>query len=527
MSDKKNIDRVYQEQFKDFESAPREQVWKNIEHKLKNKQKRKVILIPLWYKIAGVAALVAIAFFIGKNFFYTSPNTQNSVSNSPTKPIEAEDNKELQKEDFKEVSIQNKNSLSAQSDQQKINKKQDNNKLKAQTKQQKSYKNQDNSRLVNASNNSGKAINPTSSIAVSEQKENSNSVNKNAQEKQNNPTNINTLAGNVLKDNKTQEKPNYFAGQNRNQNFEQDKKAIISLNKNNLFQSALAKKSDSLSTAKNTLVAETETPTKGKSLVEAAKEIQDETKENSERSEETETAVATSKWQIKPSVAPVYYGGLDGGNAIDHSFSQNSSEGEISTAYGINLAYTFAKRWKIRSGIGKVNLSYNVNNIAYNSTVNARNVGALQNHSKNITVLSKKPMVESAMTEVQSKIAEFKMGTLNQKIGYITLPVEVEYALVDKRFAINLIGGASTMFLDDNQININSAEGTIKLGESANLNNLSFSTNLGLGLGYELNKKFDLNLEPTFNYQINTFSDNANGFKPYYFGVYTGFSFKF
>ncbi len=509
MSDKKNIDRVYQEQFKDFESAPREQVWKNIEQKLKNKQKRKVILIPLWYKIAGVAALVAIAFFIGRNFFQLQQATQNSIGNSVKQPVEKENNNASPQENPTNISTKDKSRLSAQPNPKEPN------------------SNQENNRLVNTPNKSDNSISSPSTVAAANQKENSASGEQNAKEKQNNPTNINTLAGNVLKDNKTQEKPNYFAGQNKNQNFEQDKKAIISLNKNNLFQSALAKKSDSLFTVKNTLIAETETPTKRKSLVEAAKEIQDETKENSEKSEETETAVATSKWQIKPSVAPVYYGGLDGGNAIDHSFSQNSSEGEISTAYGINLAYTFAKRWKIRSGIGKVNLSYNVNNIAYNSTINARNVGALQNHSKNITVLSKKPMVESAMTEVQSKIAEFKSGTLNQKIGYITLPVEVEYALVDKRFAINLIGGASTMFLDDNQININSAEGTIKLGESANLNNLSFSTNLGLGLGYELNKKFDLNLEPTFNYQINTFSDNANGFKPYYFGVYTGFSFKF
>ncbi len=501
MSDKKNIDRVYQEQFKDFESTPREQVWKNIEHKLKNKQKRKVILIPLWYKIAGVAALVAIAFFVGRSFFQLQPATQNSIGNSTTKPIEKENNSASPQDNPTEIFTKDNNRLSAQPQQ----------------------KQQENNRLVN---NTSKTNTITSSSQESTTRADKN-FRENFNSEENNSKN-NTLAGNAINAKNTQENYNYFTQQNTSKNFQQNNKTITSdLDKNNIFQSVLAQKTDSVSKFKNGLIAQVDSIPNKKSLVAAAKELQDETEENAQEKKKIETAATNSKWQIKPSIAPVYYGGLDGGNAIDKSFSQNSSEGEISIAYGINLAYTIAKRWKIRSGIGKVNLSYNINNIVYNSTVNAKNIGALENHSKNLTVLSKKPAVQATMTEVQSKIAEFKPGTLNQKIGYITLPVEVEYTLVDKRFAVNLIGGASTMFLDDNQININSAEGTIRLGESANLNNLSFSTNLGLGLGYELNKKFDLNLEPTFNYQINTFSNDANGFKPYYFGVYTGFSFKF
>ncbi len=39
MSDKKHIDRLFQEAFKDFESDPSDAVWKNIKTKLNEKNK--------------------------------------------------------------------------------------------------------------------------------------------------------------------------------------------------------------------------------------------------------------------------------------------------------------------------------------------------------------------------------------------------------------------------------------------------------------------------------------------------------
>ena len=56
MSDKKKIDRLFQEGFKDFEAQPDDAVWKRIEAKLEKKKKRRVI--PIWWQYAGVAALL-------------------------------------------------------------------------------------------------------------------------------------------------------------------------------------------------------------------------------------------------------------------------------------------------------------------------------------------------------------------------------------------------------------------------------------------------------------------------------------
>ncbi|UJH90246.1 hypothetical protein LZ575_15375 [Antarcticibacterium sp. 1MA-6-2] len=104
--------------------------------------------------------------------------------------------------------------------------------------------------------------------------------------------------------------------------------------------------------------------------------------------------------------------------------------------------------------------------------------------------------------------------------------VELEYVIIDKRVGFNLIGGGSTLFLDENMISLNSSNFSTDLGESNNLNQVSFSTNVGVGLDYEISPQFQINLEPIFKYQINTYTNNTD-LNPYYFGVYTGFSFKF
>ena len=39
--------------------------------------------------------------------------------------------------------------------------------------------------------------------------------------------------------------------------------------------------------------------------------------------------------------------------------------------------------------------------------------------------------------------------------------------------------------------------------------------------------KLNLNLEPVFKYQLNTFTNTSGDFRPYFVGFYTGLSFKF
>ena len=68
MSDKKHIDRLFQEAFKDFEAVPSDAVWKNIKTKLNEKNKKRRV-IPIWWRYAGVAALLLLLLTVGGIYF--------------------------------------------------------------------------------------------------------------------------------------------------------------------------------------------------------------------------------------------------------------------------------------------------------------------------------------------------------------------------------------------------------------------------------------------------------------------------
>ena len=114
-----------------------------------------------------------------------------------------------------------------------------------------------------------------------------------------------------------------------------------------------------------------------------------------------------------------------------------------------------------------------------------------------------------------------------QEFGYLEVPMELNYSLMDRKLNIDLIGGISSLFLVNNSVTLESSGSSTEMGQANNLNDVNFSTNIGLGVNYELTDKMKVHLEPMFKYQLNTFSDTEGNFQPYSLGIYTGMSFKF
>ena len=80
MIERKNIDRVFQENFRDLEIEPSNKVWENIEVALNEDHYKKTI--SLWQRLSGVA-MILILFLTG-GIWYTNTNTKNSSVNRIT-----------------------------------------------------------------------------------------------------------------------------------------------------------------------------------------------------------------------------------------------------------------------------------------------------------------------------------------------------------------------------------------------------------------------------------------------------------
>ena len=424
MKEKKYIDRIYQEKFKDFEAAPSEAVWKAISAKLREEEENnKPVIKPFWYRIAGVAAILAFFIFMGDWIFPVQNNTRivnqeleskngDSFTNNSEVPLAVEEKKEPA----------------------------------ATTKQ---------SRIIPLKK------------------------------------------GNSASD------------------FSKEK--IITVHE--LKSEGIASESAEIQSGFKESSGNPD-PDKKKSLLDAIK-----------ANEEAVVADASKKnFEVSTHAAPIYYGNFGKGNFLDPRFNSNSSEGEITYSYGVNIAYVLSDKLKIRSGVSKVNMSYNTNGISHQAVVGNTPIAGVD-----LKVMSENPQAKAFdpvavrrpfSNSNRSSVGTLLPGSLNQEMAFIEIPVELEYNLIDNRFELNVIGGASTLFLDENRVSVNAGDITAT-GRANNLNQISFSTNIGLGLDYNLSDKFKLNMEPILKYQLNTFSDGNLNSQPFYLGIYSGFSFRF
>jgi hypothetical protein len=241
-----------------------------------------------------------------------------------------------------------------------------------------------------------------------------------------------------------------------------------------------------------------------------------------------------NRWEVTPSVGPVYYSSIGNGSSIDPSFADNSQSGDVNFSYGAQLSYAISEKLTIRTGVHNVNLSYQTGDVELGSgpvsaaleTVNYGNRGTVTTAVDRGTLStsgSDSGGPFGGLVPKSSGVDAF----INQSLRYFEVPLELKYAFVDSRFGVHLIGGFSSLFLADNEISVEAGDFNEVLGEANNLNSLSFTTNIGLGFDYKLGKKLKFNIEPMFKYQVNPYSDSSVDFNPFYLGVYSGLSFRF
>ena len=476
MKEKKNIDRLFQEQLKDFEATPNNQVWLNIEAELKKDRKRKVL--PIWFKYSGIAA----AFFLGLFILNT-----NQTSN-----LKTEDRIVLDTKIAKDSS--NKKQIYPQNSSKKV-------RMVGNSKENIKYKKE----IINTNFSKPvvkdeKEISPyNSSNAVGDKKKNQNDADVF-----------------LPKDNLSIKQPATNESIN-NHSLNAEKNSVTN--------------SNSLATAQNQTIEKKNLKEKEESEKQLSNnpESPNELEEILKAKNAPKNAVVSNsknKWQITPNVAPVYLNANSGGSPIDEQLSDYEKKSDNSVSFGVGIRYAVSNKIAFRTGVNKVVLGYNTSNILYSTGLTANNLKNIDYLSNNVVKFVNQANYSSSPT-TEKEIQNTNTGTLNQKMGYYELPMEVSYAVLDKKFGINLIGGFSTLFLNENTISLVSPQSNIELGQAKNLNQVHFSTNVGVGFKYQIIKSFQINVEPMVKYQLNTFSNNSGDFKPLFIGLYSGISYGF
>jgi hypothetical protein len=574
---KKNIERLFQEKFKDFEATPPLESWKNIEERL-NQKKKKRRVIPFWFKTSGIAATLILGVFLFMNKKDNLNNNinevvidNNSISNAKNTSVNSSNKKEVLSEGLikeengintlsdkenKEVVFQNKSNKEENPSVNKntLSKSKTTNLLK--TKQQIIVSNSEklivkNKKNKTARNNIGLSTNNTrlnENVVVTNSKnpielnEEKNSNNLKAEfivasnNKRDSNNNLN-LSPNELKNNtqnltvkETLDINKNNAGLPTNNTVVVNSNKVAnqniianSLNSNNIVFDSVALVQNNIITnviQDSALVAEVnaeENPLE-KLLKEKLEGKNVDEKEKEKR----------NKWAASTYASPVYFNSTAQGSPIDDQFKETSKSYKSTLSYGLGLEYAVSKKLSIKTGVNTLTFNYSTSDVSYATSLQSvtGNVKTItrNNNGENLVLEHKIKKFEEANVE---NLVQNNEGSLNQEMGYIEVPLELNYKVLDRKFGINLVGGMSTLFLSANTVSLISNQAETTIGSANNLNNIHFSSNVGLGFKYTFWKSFQANFQPMFKYQINTFSNDSGNFKPYFVGLYSGVSFSF
>ena len=417
MLERKNIDRVFQENLKDLEIYPSKRVWTKIEGSLNGKASRPPIA--LWKRLSGIAVMLAAVITTGLFYFN---NEVAPVINQPLTETETKDADNKIETPLTPVFVNPSTELAENTDEIKINRK------------------------------SGK--------------------------------------------------PLFIKKPNNN--------VIVT---NNEIASMYSTIEDKYIVDKNDFLID----------IKESQSIAD-------RMEEIPSKINTAntidkKWSVGPTVAPIYYNSLQNGSPLSEDLANNSKSSDNALSIGVKVNYQVSNKFFIQSGVNKVELAYNTENV--NAVISSSKNAFANNINTNKSGVILTPVGKPSSDRSNELNKASVSGDLNQSIEYFELPIEMKYNLYDKKVGLNLVGGFSTLILSNNSVSMVTQNSVTDLGDANNLNDINFSGNLGVDLDYKISKSWYLNVAPMFKYQFNTYSGNAGNFRPYYFGLYSGLNYKF
>ncbi|MBN2775449.1 MAG: outer membrane beta-barrel protein, partial [Prolixibacteraceae bacterium] len=259
-----------------------------------------------------------------------------------------------------------------------------------------------------------------------------------------------------------------------------------------------------------------------------------------------------NKWKVGFSISPGYSSQNSSHSEVySKNMTYSNKEGTSDINGGFSVEYKAAKRLSIESGIyysqngqqsGNSPLFFNDQFFAssekesavdyFNTPVEISDGKMLMNSTAGIIVFDGTP--ENA--ELSANFdrnggysnALLTESEFSQVFDFIEIPVLLKYNIIDKKIAVDLIGGLSANWVVGNNAYIGEGSDREYIGKTSDISALNYSGTFGFGVDYALSKKLSVSVEPRFNYFLNSINkSSAVNYKPYRMGIYTGINYNF
>lgn len=254
----------------------------------------------------------------------------------------------------------------------------------------------------------------------------------------------------------------------------------------------------------------------------------------------------TDRWSLTAMASPTYYMRPDLASSDMADQVSSPEQSRISYSGGLSFSYKISKKLSIQSGLYYSSIGNKIDDIRsyagfsrFDYTKGDHNFEVMTTSGPIFTSNPDVFLADIGGDRVVTRYTNdvFDPGKANlsyinsslfQNFSYLEMPVFVRYKLIDKSLDFNLVGGLSYNLLINNSVHAMIDGSKYDVGKTAGLNSFMVSSSFGMGMEYSLSEKISLNLEPTFRYYLNPFSNiQSSSAHPYSFGVFSGLSYRF
>lgn len=250
----------------------------------------------------------------------------------------------------------------------------------------------------------------------------------------------------------------------------------------------------------------------------------------------------TQRFLVGASMSPTM-GFSPGAEDMRLSELMNGEKSRPAFTTGLTFGYKLSDRLTIQSGIGLSSIGQTITGVdvfaglsdfyavksSYLYSVETAS-GLILAGNTDLYLTDKQARVGTLVQGADpSKYQLTQIGDdIQQVFRYLELPLMLRYKVIDSRLGLNLSGGFAYGLLVDNMAYTGTGSDMVAVGHTEGINIHNLSSQLGLGMEYNLSSKISFNLEPVFKYYVTPISDIYGAFyKPYSLGVWSGFFFKF